>query len=481
MGVKTKPSFSERPSADALILPFFEGNKPAFSGSGAIDLCGSSLKSGDFSGKCAEVLVHYTSSPKDKRVVLVGLGKEKDLTCEGVRKAYAKGLFAVKSKVKSLNVQIPKTKKDVTEAVCEGILLSNYVFNEHKSKKDLAPTDIVFLGGDTKVIKETQTLCKSVSFTRDLVYNNADEMTPTFLGNMAKELAKKHPQVKAKVLSRKQIQEEHMGLLEAVSRGATEEPAFIIIEYKGAPKSKELYALIGKGITYDTGGLSLKPTSGMLDMRSDMGGAGAVLGTMHALCDLKLPINVVAVIASTENAIGPDSYKVGDVYFGRNGVSVEVTNTDAEGRLVLADALSYVQDTYHPSKMIDLATLTGGAVVALGEEVSALMCDDDQLAKALIEAGEETFERVWRLPLHEEYNRLLESKIADIKNSGDRKASPIQGGIFLKRFVDSKTPWAHLDIAGTAFPDAPLKPYHPVQATGYGVRLLIRYFRNEVA
>ena len=279
-------------------------------------------------------------------------------------------------------------------------------------------------------------------------------------------------------MRREQIKMSHMGLLEAVSRGASEEPAFITIEYKGDPdESQDWTALVGKGITYDTGGLSIKPTSGMLTMRGDMGGAGAVLGVIHALCHLKIPVNVVALIASTENAIGPSSYKVGDVYTGHSGKTVEVTNTDAEGRLVLADAISYAQETYKLKRIIDLATLTGGAVVALGEEASALMTNNDRLAVELFKASQETSELVWRLPLYEDYKRLLDSKVADIKNSGDRKASAIQGGIFLQHFVDPKISWAHLDIAGVAFSDE-LKSYQPVQATGYGVRLLIRFFQQ---
>ncbi len=479
MAVKTKASFSARVRADALILPFFEGKKPSFKAGSLASLCGSPLKSGDFSGKKGELLIHYVSTAKDKRVVLIGLGREKELTCEDLRRAYARALNAVKSKAKSVNVQLPETNCDFTTAACEGVLLSRYTFDENKTRKEKTPTDITFLSADPKGVKETEKLCKSVAFTRDLVFNNADVITPSFLAHMAKELGKKHTNVKTTVLGRKQIEKEHLGLLEAVSRGADEEPALIVIEYKGDPISKELSALVGKGVTYDTGGLSLKPTSGMITMRDDMGGAGAVLGAMHALCTLKIPVNVVAVIGSTENSIGPSSYKIGDVYTSHSGKTVEVTNTDAEGRLVLADALSYVQEKFQPKRIIDLATLTGGAVVALGEEVSALMSNRDKLSEDLIRAGEETYERLWRLPLYEEYNKLLESKVADIKNAGERKATAIAAGMFLQKFIHKKTEWAHLDIAGTAFPDS-LKPYHPVQATGYGVRLLVRYFQNLV-
>jgi len=479
VAIKTKDSFSARTRADALILPFFEGKKPSFKSGSLTSLCGSPLKSGDFSGKKGELLVHYVTTAKEKRVVLVGLGREKELTGEDLRRIYARALGSVKAKAKSINVQLPEMKRDFTKPIVEGVLLASYTFDGNKTKKEKAPTEISFLSATPSEVKEVEKLCQSVALTRDLVFQNADVITPSFLAQVAKDLSKKYTNVKTTVLGRKQIQKEGLGLLEAVSRGAHEEPALIIMEYLGDPKSKELTALVGKGITYDTGGLSLKPTSNMITMRDDMGGAGAVLGTMHALCALKIPVNVVAVISSTENAIGPSSYKIGDVYMSYCGKTVEVTNTDAEGRLVLADAISYVQKNFQPKQIIDVATLTGGAIVALGEEASAFMSNDEPLSKELIRAGEETFERLWRLPLYEEYNRLLESKVADFKNSGERKASAIQAGIFLQKFVLKKTKWAHIDIAGMAFPDS-LKPYHPIQATGYGVRLLIRYFQNLV-
>jgi len=474
-------SATQRKGADALFLPFFEGKKPAFAGKALLTLAQTPLKVGDFSGKAGEALVHYPGKGKEKRIVLIGLGKEKDLTAEGVRIGFGKGVSLVKKGAKSLNIQIPETKKlseeEVTEAVSEGVLLSSYVFDTNKSKKEKAPSQFTYIGGDRSVLKRSQVVSEAVCYTRDLVIQNADEITPTYLGQKAKELGKNNAAVKVKVLGRAQIVKEKLGLLEAVSRGSTEEPALIIAEYRGAAKNKPFTALVGKGITYDTGGLNLKPTGGIETMRDDMGGGGAVLGTLRAVIALKLKINLVVVIASTENAIGPKSYKPGDVYEGYSGVKVEVTNTDAEGRLVLADALSYVQKNYSPRRVVNIATLTGGAIVSLGEAASAIMSNDDQIAKDLAEAGEKTYERVWRLPLFEEYRKLLESKVADIKNSGVRKASAIQGGIFLERFIE-KTAWAHIDIAGTAFPDSRTS-YQPVQATGVGVRLLTRFLEDS--
>ena len=218
-------------------------------------------------------------------------------------------------------------------------------------------------------MKRAETICSSVYYTRDMIYANADTVTPAFLAEKGKELAVEHTSIKTTVLDREQIGKQKLGLLDAVSRGSDREPALVIMEYRGAPKSKECVAIVGKGISFDTGGLNIK-TSNMETMRDDMSGAGAVLGTIRNMALLKLPINVIGVLAAAENAIGPDSYKPGDVYKSYSGITVEVTNTDAEGRLVLADALSYVQKKFSPHKIVDLGTLTGGCIIALGEEVS---------------------------------------------------------------------------------------------------------------
>lgn len=472
MTVKTVSSLQKRARADALILPFFEGKKPAFSAKLSSSVFSLPIKAGDFTGKKEEILCHYPQGGKEKRLVLVGLGKEKEVTPEILRRAFAKGLRAVKEKAKSVTAQLPN-REDALSAV-EGVLLANYVFDTYKTQKDKFVEQITFVTEDKEGVKRVETICEGVSFTRNLAISNADEVTPAFLVEMAKKLAKEHSSIKTSALDGKQVIKERLGLLAAVNRASSIDPALIFIEYKGNPKSKETSAIVGKGVTYDTGGLSLKPTAGMIAMREDMSGAATVLGALHAIASLKLPINIIGVIGSTENCIGPKSYKLGDVYKSYSGVTVEVTNTDAEGRLVLADALSYVQKKYKPKRIIDIATLTGGAIIALGEEVTAIMSNSDQLTEQLVEAGEETFERLWRLPLYEEYKDLLKSKFADIKNSGERKASAIQGGIFLERFIE-KTDWAHLDIAGTSFPDKP-KPYDPIQATGVGVRLLTQFF-----
>ena len=377
---------------------------------------------------------------------------------------------------------MPEDHGSLSYAICEGILLTNYRFDQLKeeSLKEDPPAvlaKLAFVGVDQKELalcKKAGEIVSAVNFVRDLVNGNADNIDSMALAKCAKELEEEFSHFKTTVLDKKQIEKEKMGLLLAVNRGSSREPALIVMEYKGNPGSKEYSAIIGKGITYDTGGLNIKQTGQMETMKCDMAGGASVLGTMRAAAALKLKVNLIGVVASTENAIGPDSYKPGDVYRSMSGKTIEISNTDAEGRLVLADALTYVQKKFSPVRIIDLATLTGGIVIALGEEATGLFSNNDKLSEALSAAGEITFERLWRFPLYPEYKEALKSPIADLRNSGGRKASSITAAMFLQQFIDD-VPWAHLDIAGTAYLSE-LKPYQPTFATGVGVRLLIEFF-----
>ncbi len=486
MQVSTSKSLNDRPSADMLIVPFWQGKKGAECAALSkelLSLVEAPLSAGDFLGKEGETLVLYPEKQKEKRFILLGLGNKEKCTAEILRRSYAAAIkISLKKKNKALNVLIPVglelEKKLGLIAIFEGVFLSNYAFNNLKgaSLKE-TPTSLLekicFLGlskEELALSKKTQMLTDCVHFTRNLVNGNADDVNPQMLSKEAKDLAKEFPKIKATIFDKKRIEKEKMGLLLAVNRSSTREPAFIILEYKGAPTSKETTAIVGKGITYDTGGLNIK-TSGMETMKCDMAGSAVVLGTLRAAALLGLKANLIGIIPATENAIGPDSYKPGDVYTSLAGITVEISNTDAEGRLVLADALSYVEEHFAPTQIIDLATLTGGIVVALGEEVAGLFCNNDKLAEKLKSASEVTGERVWRMPLVSEYNDMLKSSVADIKNSAGRTASSITGALFLQNFI-KKTPWAHLDIAGAAYYSDP-KYYHPTKATGMGVRLLI--------
>lgn len=492
MQIAIATNLSKRKSSDILVLPFWKGKKRAewaFSSKEFANLLKLPLESGDFLGKEGEIFYLFPSKGKEKRLLLLGLGDKDKFTAEGLRRAYGTLVrYLKKLEIDSMNAELPETKlltpKLLCKSICEALFLSNYAFVSLKSetKKEASHQikKVCLIGFEGQFLSECKRvakICSAVNFTRDLVIGNADDVTPSFLAEKAKELEKEFSTVTVQVFHRKEIVKHRMGLLEAVSRGATTEPAFIMIEYRGNPDSKDWTALVGKGITFDTGGLLIKPRGGMEDMRCDMSGAAAVLGTILASASIGLKKNVRGIIASAENAVGPSSYKPGDVYKSYADITVEIADTDAEGRLVLADALAYLQDKFASNRIIDLATLTGGAVVALGEEVTALFSNDDQLASALTEAGEKTYERVWRLPLVEEYKDLLKSKVADIKNSGGRKASAILGALFINRFIKGKTAWAHLDIAGTAFPTDP-KSYHPTSATGVGVRLLVEFLEN---
>jgi leucyl aminopeptidase len=318
-------------------------------------------------------------------------------------------------------------------------------------------------------------ICENVYFARDLTNTNADEVNPQYLVKVSLDLAKKLPRVKATILDKKKIQKEKMGLLLAVNQGSHLDPAVIVLEYKGSANAKEHTVLIGKGITYDTGGLNIK-SGGMETMKCDMAGAAVVLAIIRTAAMLELPVHLTAVIPTTENAVSATSYKPGDVYTSMTGKTVEIANTDAEGRLILADAIAYAKKYLKPSRIIDFATLTGGIEIALGSEATGMMSNDDALADLFIRAGSETFERVWRMPLFEEYKDNLKSDVADIKNVGTRSASSCTAGIFLQQFVE-KTPWVHFDIACTAYFNE-AKRYQPKFGTGIGVRLMIEFLKQ---
>lgn len=475
-------SVSKRPKGDLIVVPFFKTKKGAELAINIPDLKGvihPILKAGDFSGKEGATMLAYLTGKNEKRLLLLGLGAEKTLTEEGLRKAYAAAMKRCQDKKwLHVNFVLPKSDKlDVARAVAEGVALTSYVFDEWKSKDNKKPfhvKKVVLVGTqDQGICKKTLGILTGVNLARNLINRNALDVTPQTLGAEAKKMARSFSSVKASVLTKKQLEKEKMGLLLAVGSGGRIDPALVVVEYRGDPRSDDLTMVVGKGITFDTGGLNLKPTNFIEDMRADMGGAAAALGLIQAAASIKLKANIVAIVPTTENAIDAHSYKPGDVYRSHAGKTVEITNTDAEGRLVLADALSYGQKYYQPDRIIDLATLTGAVIIALGDLRAGLFSNNEKLAKLCEKAGEATGEKVWRMPLDPEYKALLKSNIADIKNAaGKRLAGSVTAAIFLKEFIQKKTPWIHLDIAGTAFLDQ-ARDYHLSQATGSGVRLLI--------
>lgn len=486
-------SFEERGNGDLLVIPFVSEKKKAklF---GAVKKLPKEVELPvdlhDFKGKEGELLFLYPhGTPRDskeKRIALLGLGELDSLTPEKYRRAFSTLTKAcLGKKLKQLNVVLPsKIDKGALRGLIEGILSSNYTYDQLKSKGEKHEPAVfvekVHLVGaqkaDVELAHSLESIYDGVYLARDLVNGNADDVTPQFLCKVARGFAHEFSHVKTTVLEKKQLEKENMGLLLAVGRGSSVDPALIVIEYKGNAKSKDLTALVGKGVTYDTGGLNLKPTGSMETMKCDMGGAAAVLGTLYAVMKLQLPVNIVGVIPTTENSISGHSFKPGDVYTSHSGKTVEIGNTDAEGRLILADAISYTLKHYKPTRMIDLATLTGAIDIALGSEASGLFSNDDKLAKELIKAGEHTYERLWRMPLYEEYRDQLKSDIADIKNIGGRSGGSCTAAKFLEEFVGKEIPWAHLDIASTAYYNE-AKRYHPKFGSGVGVRLLTELFQ----
>jgi leucyl aminopeptidase len=425
-------------------------------------------------------LVH---SGTPRRALVVGLGAQDDFTPERARVAAAiAARTAASMDAASLALGGPNGDDPaaVATAMVEGAILASYRFDRFKSKEDengdskgLEELTVIGDGGLADAVEAARIGAEAENFARELQDLPSNVVTPSYLAGRAEAIADEHESVSFEVLDREQIKEKGMGGLVAVSQGTAEEPRLIVLRYQGG--GDETLGLVGKGVTFDSGGISIKPSAGMQEMKMDMSGASAVLETVSALAKLEIPIDVLAVIPSTENMPSGTAVKPGDIITQLNGKTVEVNNTDAEGRLILADALSYAVEL-GADRIVDLATLTGAVLVALGSTYAGLISNDDAFAKQVETAGERTGELAWRLPLHPEYKDLTKGSVADLTNaSSKRKASTIYAGSFLEEFVDGK-PWVHLDIAGTAWDVG--REYVGKGPTGYGVRLLIDLARS---
>lgn len=483
-------SLEKRKKADALVLPLWQKKKVVKNACNtrAFDsACKSPIETGDFLGKEGEIATLYIPREKESRIILLGLGEFSSLSVEVLRRAYAKliDFCNKKASIEIVNVLLPSlsnlSSEDLIKGISQGMLLANYSFD--KLKRDSLkkqPSSLikktVFIGANNAMLgfaKREKSVCEGVYLARDLVNDNANTVTPKYLASIARRFAKDFKKVKATIFDKKHIEKEGMNLFLAVAQGSSNDPAFIVIEYRGNPKSKDCTVLVGKGVTHDSGGMNLKPSGSIETMKSDMAGAAMAIGTLQAVASLGLKINLTVVIAAAENSIGSRSYKPGDVYQSYLGKTVEIGNTDAEGRLTLADALAYAEKKLSPTRIVDFATLTGAVVIALGHEVIGMMSNNDKLAQDFIKSGEASYERVCRFPLYEEYREQLKSSIADLNNIGGRPAGSITAGMFLKEFI-TKTPWIHLDIAATAYlPKS--RRYHPKNATGSGVRLMMEF------
>ena len=488
---------------ECLILPCLEEKKPSGTLKKIDDALNSAItlayKNKRFTGKPNQtLLLNSTGCLKSDNLLLVGVGKAKDVKAETICKASATAVkLAEGSNFKSASVYLNddcfyKIAKDpgngeLAGAVAEGAGLALYHFDEYKSrdKKDDPPSRLQKLTLVSATKNRLATLAKSITraekivaavhAARDLVSHPGNTATPTYLANHAKKMARKS-KITCKVLGKKEMGKLGMGALLGVSRGSNEPPALIVLEYFGTAKSKAPSVIVGKGVTFDTGGISLKPGAGMDEMKMDMSGAAATLGAMQAIADLKLKINVVGIVAAAENMPDGLAIKPGDILKSMSGKTIEILNTDAEGRLVLADALTYAQ-RYKPKEVIDLATLTGAVLMALGHQAAAVIGTNPAMIKRLKESGDATGERVWELPLWEEFEKATKSDIADLKNiaSPGVGAGSSMGAAFLKAFAGDQ-PWTHIDIAGTAWGYD--KPYIPKGPSGYGVRLLIHYLEH---
>lgn len=468
--------------ANALVIPIFEDTKTKGFGkfSGIIQNIISESKP-----SFGEVIViHKPSigkSLKFEKVLLISLGKEEKLDYETIRKLGGIiGSGANKYKFSSCTIADTWYRKKLDKetsirALLEGIFLGTYTFeeffSEKKTKVNLKEVNIEFKGNFEKAIEETRIVSESVFLARDLQNLPSNIATPTYIANVAKEECEKVG-ISVKIIEKEEAEKLGMNLYLAVARGSEERPKFVVMEYKGG--GDKWYSIAGKGITFDTGGISIKPSERMEEMKYDMSGAASVIGSMIAIARLGLKVNIVGITPLTENMPSGKATKPGDIVKSMGGTSVEIINTDAEGRLILADALEYVKK-YNPEFVIDIATLTGACVVALGHEAAGLMGNNSELIEMIKKSSQRTGERVWELPLWDEYNEYIKSDFADVKNVGNRYGGAITAAAFLKKFTNYK--WAHMDIAGVAYTDKE-KFYIKKGGTGFGVRLFVELFKS---
>jgi leucyl aminopeptidase len=443
------------------------------------DAVRNAISTSDFGGRAEETITVLGDSPR--KITLIGIGKGDAITLRGVRQ----GLFTaakIAKKHRNANIAVVAPFDDISpRVIADYLAAADYKYDAYitvkKEDKRIPITATLITPHDAKQAKqietEAQAIADGIRTVRDLGNGPGNLITPARLAQRAEEVAK-DVGVKCTVYDKKAIEKMKMGGLLAVNRGSHEEPRFVVLEY--APRrAKQHVALVGKGITFDSGGISIKPADRMEEMKFDMCGAAAVIGTIEAAAKLALPVKVTGIFASTENLPGGGAYKPGDIITMMSGKTVEIVNTDAEGRMILGDALHYASNL-QPDHLIDYATLTGACVVALASEASGLFSNNDELARKLIECGERVGDRLWRLPEWDDYKDLIRSEWADMKNSGGRWGGAITAALFLKEFVDCPS-WAHLDIAGTAYMEHET-PREARGATGAGVRVTIEFLES---
>lgn len=479
-------------TTSCLVLGLYEDGNLSPAGAEADAACRKALSkvisNGDIKGKTgASLLLQKVEGLKAKRVLLVGLGKEKGfdairystalkLSCQALEK------YHIDEAVITLTALEPGIDAERRAAMLASTAETNsYRYSTTRSKRDTRRSlarlhawspERTEAAAMRKGLATGQAVGRGMNTARELGNLPGNICTPTYLGEQAVALGKKYSKLKVRVLSEAQMKRLGMDSLLSVGNGSEQPSALIVMEYKGSKAATKPNVIVGKGITFDTGGISLKPGAGMDEMKFDMCGAASVMGSMQALCELDAAVNVVGVIASAENMPSGRATKPGDVVTSMSGQTIEILNTDAEGRLVLCDALTYVE-RFKPKSVIDIATLTGACIVALGNEVSGLMSNDDDLAKTLYDCGQNTLDWCWQLPIWDLYQKQLDSNFADMGNIGGKGAGTITAACFLSRFA-RKYKWAHLDIAGSAWLQGAQKG-----ATGRPVPLLMDYLLNN--
>ena len=492
MNIHAKVGDIRTEKVDAIVFGIFEGDTSLDGAPQTADAAmGGAIRelfeSGDFIGELKQTSLLYTRGAiAAPRIGLAGLGKCEEFNLEKARQAAGKIAQSIRDLgAKSVAIPLPSvTPKEMVQAVVEGSLLGLYEFNLHKTQnldKIKALEAFTFIVEDEAGISEAkqaieigETIAKGTILARDLSNQPSNYLTPTMLAEKAQTIADSTG-LKCEIYELPELKEKGFGALVGVAQGSQEEPRFIILEHIPDGEVQDTVVYVGKGITFDSGGLSLKPSGGMDEMKHDMSGAAAVLGAMQAIGRLRPNLHVVGLIAATENLPSGTAQKPGDVVTSYAGKTIEILNTDAEGRLVLADALGFAAK-YGPKAVIDLATLTGAVVTALGHFAAGLLGTDDNLIEKIKLAADKTHERVWQLPMWEDYDEGIKSHVADVQNIGDGTAGTIAGAVFLKKFAEGY-PWAHLDIAGTAW-GVEGSSYIPKGASGYGARLLVQFARD---
>lgn len=480
----------EAQQLDGWVVSFYEGE---FEGLGATldakldGVLAAAFENREFEGKDNSLFWAWAPAGRlpVRRVVAVGLGK-RDRGVDRVGRAFSVAAKAMRDAgLARVGLLLPATDDALVQAVVESVIMADYRFVKYKSKngddkeKNLTEVALQAPASATAAVERGVAIGEAANFCRDIGNEPPLVATPQHIADIALGMAADNLHVT--VLDEKALAEKGMNAILAVGQGSVHPPRIVGLEYRGAGADAPLYAVVGKGITFDSGGLSIKPAASMEEMKFDKCGACAVLGVIKAVAALRLPINVLGVMGLAENMPGPTAYRPGDIIRAGNGKTIEVLNTDAEGRVVLADALYYA-GTHNPVEMVDLATLTGACLVALGDVCAGILGTSPALVAELRAAGERTGERVWELPLWPEYDEKIKSEVADVKNIGERAggmglAGTIAGASFLKRFVPESVGWAHLDIAGMA--NGGKKAWRAAGATGYGVRLVVDWLRAK--